>query len=328
MNHKMHILVLGSTGFLGGHIARAGFDKGWHIRGLRRDPGASGNLPDIPIEWVEGNLMNPASLLSAMQGVDLIFHAAGYYPKSKDKLGLKAHLTLAEEEIRNVLEAARRAGVKRMVYTSSLSTIGLPPSEETRLADERDFYRPGFLPRNPYYEVKIAMERAVLERVSNDFEPVIVNPTVVLGPGDIHRSSTRFIRYIIQKKVPVFLPVTVNIIDVRDMAAAQIMAAEKGRPGERYILGGHNLALVDALTQVARIAGVQPPRMKIPLGVVDRLVKIGDRIPWLRISSHVKAIHTWQGYNTSKAEQELGLSPRPVAETFRDTIAWLKVEGN
>lgn len=322
----MKILVLGCTGFLGGHIARAGFEKGWQIRGLRRDPDAHGNLPDLPIEWVEGNLMNLDTLISAMEGMDIVFHVAAYYPKSKDRLGLKEHLSLAAKEISNVLETARNAGVTRFVYTSSLSTIGSPPAEENRLADERDYYKPRSLPRNPYYEVKIAMERAVLENAAQDFEPVIVNPTVVLGPGDVHSSSTRFIHYVIQGKVPVSLPVTVNIIDVRDMAAAHIIAAEQGNPGERYILGGHNLALVDALTQTARIAGVQPPRINISLAMLDRLVKIGNLVPWLTISSHVKAIHTWQGYNTSKAERALALSPRSVTETLRDTIEWLRAK--
>jgi dihydroflavonol-4-reductase len=322
----MQILVLGGTGFLGGHIARASIEKGWHVCCLRRDPLAYGILQDIPIEWVPGDLRDEKSLISALEGMDLVFHTAGYYPKSSERLGLSAHLAQAVQEINNVLQATQEAGVTRMIYTSSLSTIGLPPAGSKRLADERDTYISGTLPHNPYYEVKIAMENAVLESAARGIEAVVVNPTVVLGPGDVHSSSTRFVRSIIQGKVPVYIPTVVNLIDVRDNAAAQITAAERGRSGERYILGGHNLTLLDVLSQAAMIAGVRPPGIRLPVGLPYLIAQVADLIPGIRVSSHIKAIKTWQGYNTEKAESELELTSRPVQETLQDTIRWLRAK--
>ncbi len=321
----MLILVLGASGFLGGHIARAAFEKGWRVRGLRRNPMASGNIGDLPIDWIQGDLGDLNLLVSAMEGVDAVFHAAGYYPRASQNLSLKPHLARAQKEIHNVLQACQQAAIRRLIYTSSLSTIGQPPEGADRLADERDVYIPGSLPNNPYYEVKITMENAVVAR-GTDLDAVVVNPTVVLGPGDVHSSSTRFIRSFLQGKLPVYIPAMINLIDVRDMAAAQLVAAEKGRSGERYILGGHNLTMDHALIQVAQDAGVPPPKFKVPLGLLVPIVRIADKLPGIQISSHVKAVRTWQGYNTAKAERELDLSPRPVTATLQDTIAWLKAE--
>ncbi len=320
----MNALVLGGTGFIGGHIARAASEAGWQVAALRRNPGLEGNLTGAPVEWVHGDLEDQDTLLAAMRGSEVVFHAAAYYPKSKDRLGVGEHVSRARREIDRVLRAAAQAGVGRLVFTSTLTTIGRPPPEEDRLADEMDEYRPGTLPDNAYYEAKINMERAVLEAAAAGLPAVVLNPTLVLGPGDVHLSSTRFLLFVLRGWALASLPVTVNIVDVRDNAAAHLRAATKGQVGQRYIIGGHNLSLTEALSMTARLAGTRTPRFEIPLPVVAGLAALAGRLPGVRLSSHLKALAHWQGYDTAKARRALGLSARPLDETLRDTIAWLR----
>ena len=155
----MLALVLGATGFIGGHIARAALEAGWEVRGLRRQAGRTGHVEGLPISWVRGNLKDYASLRLAMDRVDIVFHAAAFYPTDGNPRKVREQIQFAEREIQNVLAAVLAAKVKRFVYTSTLTTIGHPAPEENRLADERDVYSPGTLPKSAYYETKIAMEQ-------------------------------------------------------------------------------------------------------------------------------------------------------------------------
>jgi dihydroflavonol-4-reductase len=314
-------LVLGATGFIGGHIARAVLERGWRTRGLRRDPRATGSLGEAPLEWVSGDLTDPDSLLAAMQGIEIVFHAAAYYPKRGQPLkDVPSQVAYPNQEIEMVLEAARQAKVRRFVFTSTLTTIGNPSPGNDRLADERDFYVPGTLPKNSYYETKFAMEARVLEAARKGFPAVVVNPTAVFGPGDVHGTMGNLLLAVARGWGIAWLPVTTNLVDVRDVALAHLAAAEKGAIGERYILGGHNMSLREALGTVARAAGVHPPRFEIPLRVVDWLIALGEIFPPLSTGSHLSAIRYWQGYNTEKAQRVLGLSARSFEQTIRDTL--------
>jgi dihydroflavonol-4-reductase len=263
-----------------------------------------------------------------MTNMDIVFHAAGYYPKGGDPHKVTAQVDYARSEIKRVLGAARQTGVSRLVYTSSLTTIGQPPEGEERLADERDVYVPGSLPKSGYYESKIIMEKAVLESVENGLDTVTLNPCAVFGPGDVHLTLGGILIAVSLGYALAWVPATINVVDVRDVAAAHIRAAEIGRSGERYILGGHNLSVKDALTKAARIAGASPPRFKIPLWVIDGLVSLTDLVPFMSLpSNHLRAIRLWQGYNTSKAQQELDLTPRPFSTTVKEALDWLRGKG-
>jgi dihydroflavonol-4-reductase len=321
------VLVLGASGFIGGHIALAAIEKGWAVRGLRRVPGATGHVGSAPIEWFEGNLDRPERLAQAFAGVQVVFHAAGYYPH--DGGSVPRQVAGAVAQTRNVIEACMQGGVDRLVYTSSLSTIGRPPPDAGRFADERDTYLPGSLPRSAYYECKYAMESEVMRSSSAELEATVVNPTAVFGPGDVHLALGRALLWVARGWAVVWLPVEVNIVDVRDVAQAQVRASEVGRPGQRYILGGQNLPLREVLEVAARLAGVSPPRVGLSVGFVERLISVLSYTPGMGgLSGHLQAIRTWQGYDCRKAQRELGLNARLVEETLRDALDWFADNGH
>ncbi len=324
----MQTLILGATGFIGGHIARAALEAGWQVRGLRRTPQSVGHLEGLPVEWVSGDLNDPASLEKAMQGVEIVFHAAAYYPTDGDKRKVPAQVEAARAEMANVLTAVRQSGVRRLIYTSTLSTIGQPPAGANRLADERDVYQPGTLAESGYYEAKIVMEQAVLQTAADWLDAVVLCPTAVFGPGDVHLTTGGLLIAAARGLAIAWLPGEINVVDVRDVAAAHIAAAVRGRRGERYILGGHNYTVRQALEIVARVAGARPPRFGIPSWAIQGLIWLGDQLPFLPLpANHLRALPLWQGYNTIKAQTELGLQPRPFEETVRDALAWFREHG-
>lgn len=320
------VLVLGATGFIGGHIALAAIEQGWQVRGLRRVPGATGHITQAEVSWYEGDINHPEGLVRAFKGVEVVFHAAGYYPRHSRNVPF--HVSHAVKQTRNVIMAARRAEVDRLVFTSTLTTIGILPLGEERLADERDHYLPGSLARSAYYECKYAMESEVLRAAVRGLPAVIVNPTAVFGPGDLNLTLGGALLAVARGWMVAWLPAQINAIDVRDVAQAQIQASEVGRVGERYILGGHNVTLRDLINTAAGIAGVRPPRFAIPLGLVDLIVWLEDRIPPLDLlGDHLRALRHWQGYNCGKAQRELGLSPRPLEVTLREALEWFQAHG-
>lgn len=322
------VLVLGATGFIGGHVAKAAQKVGWQVRGFRRDPARVGHLSSPDISWFEGNLKDINSLQKAMRGVDIVFHAAAYYPQAKDAQSVDEHVRRARKEIDNVLKAAQAANIRRFIYTSSLSTIGKPSPEEDRLADERDEYQPGTLPDNAYYEVKSVMEKAVLAAADKGLPAVILNPTVVFGPGDVHLATGQIIVAAAKGQVIVSPPGTINFIDARDVADAQIAAARKSKLGERYILGSYNYPISEAITLIAQSAGKRPPLFTIPPWTIRTMVQLSQTFPFLPDPpDHLRAFDHWQGYNTQKAKEELNLSPRLFEETVRDSLKWYQDHG-
>ncbi|MFN2281941.1 MAG: NAD-dependent epimerase/dehydratase family protein [Anaerolineales bacterium] len=321
-------LVLGATGFIGGHIAKKAIEAGWEVHGFRRNPQSTGQLEGSEIQWHNGTLEDYPSLVDAMRGMDYVFHAAANYPGDGNPALVEGHILAGINQMENVIRGVREAGVKRLIYTSSLTTIGLPPRTEERLADERDFYRQGSLPDNGYYEVKIAMEKIALEAAEHGDDIVIINPALVLGPGDVHLSTGEILVMIAEGKAIGVPPGTISIIDARDAAEAQINAARNGRAGERYILGGGNYSIMEAAGTIARIAGVSQPKFTIPSWVVDLYIGISDALPFIPFPhDHVRAYRTWQGYDTSKARKELDLKSRPLEETARDSISWFRERG-
>jgi dihydroflavonol-4-reductase len=320
------VLVLGATGFIGGHVALAAIEKGWRVRGLRRAPGATGHITQAEVSWFEGDIDQLDSLAQAFEGVEVVFHVAGYYPRHSRNVPL--HVAHAVTQARNVIRAARRAEVGRLVFTSTLTTIGIPAFSEERLADERDHYLPGSLSRSAYYECKYAMESEVLRAAAGGLPAVIVNPTAVFGPGDLNLTLGGALLAVARGWMVAWLPAQINAVDVRDVAQAQIQASEVGRIGERYILGGHNTTIRELINTAAGVAGVRPPRFKIPLGLVDLIVWLEDRIPALDLlGNHLRAVRHWQGYNCGKSERELGLNPRPLEVTLREALDWFQGHG-
>lgn len=317
-------LVLGATGFIGGQIARAALSRGWRVAGLRRTPGAVGDLGDLSngLEWRQGDLNDGETVAAAMRGCEVVFHCAGAYPHNPRTLA--QDVARAAGQMRNVLDAARRADVRRLIYTSSYTTIG-QPAEPGRLADERDFYVPGSS-GDPYYEAKWAMEVAALDAARTGLPVIVLCPAAVFGPGDVHMSVSGPLLMAARGRLPAYLDAPVSVIDVRDTAAAHLAAVERGRPGERILLSAHNARLYDVLAEIARAAGARPPRIKLGPRLLRVAATIGQLAPGGQ-ASFLKTIPLWQPVNNAKAVAELGLTTRPLAETLADTVAWFRARG-
>jgi len=321
-------LVFGATGFIGGHIARAALAHGWKVRGLRRRPDAVGAIADVAdqIEWVQGELPfdqpGRAHLGQVMRGCEVVFHAAAAYPRAERNAA--SWVSRSVRQMRAVLEAADEAGVQRFVYTSTLTTIGRS-SDPKRMADERDYYVPGTT-RSVYYEAKFAMEMEAWRAVAQGLPAVILTPTAVFGPGDVKPTTGEVLLRVAKGQIPVYFDAVVNAVDVRDVADAHVGAVERGRTGQRYLVGGHNLTLHELLTATARVAGVRPPARKLSAWMVDGLIGLGDALR-LPLPDLTKTIRLWQPLSSDKARRELGSSPRPFEITARVTITWFREHG-
>ena len=323
---ERHVLVLGATGFIGGQVARACLARGWRVRALRRQAGATGDLAGLPVEWIDGDLADPQAMGLALKGMQFVFHAAGYYPVGGASVA--EHIRRGRRMMQSVLQAWQLAGAPRMVYTSSLSTIGWPPGGQPRPADERDHYVPGTLPRSAYYEVKAAMERQALETASAQAPLIVVNPTAVFGPGDVHRTTARLLILAARGWARLSVSAPLNVIDVRDVASAHLAAAEVGAVGERYILGGWNLSVHEFLKRAAEAAGAPGPRWEVPVEWIDRPAGLISHLPGLASAAgHLEAIRFWPTFDSGKAARVLGLRARPLEETLRDAYAWLEARG-
>jgi len=325
----MKALIIGATGFIGGAIARAAVTQGWQVRAVRRNSRRVGALGDLDaegqIEWCEvnlppsGEMTDPGPLAEAMLGCDVVFHAAGYYPTTSRAPARQ--IRQAQAQMEGVLSAFRQARPSRLVYTSSLSTIG-PPSEPGRLANESDVYRPGSTP-SLYFEIKIAMEQIALE---SGLPVVALCPTTVFGPGDVKPTTGRVLISVARGWLPFYLDGQLNVVDVREVAAAHLAAAERGRPGERYIIGGENMSIRQMLSVMARQAGRRPPWLRLPPTLAEWAGAAGG---WLGVTGAdmLRAIRYWQPLDTRKARAELGLTPRPFAHTARDALTWFRRHG-
>jgi dihydroflavonol-4-reductase len=321
-------LVLGSTGCIGNNITRACLSAGYAVRAFHRSGSDTWMLDDLDVEHAIGDLQNRASLEEAMAGCDVVFHAAAYYPLHS--LDMAGSLRTAVGEMRNVLQAAQNRGIGRLIYTSSLTTIG-SPRQPGRLADEDDYYLPGST-GSAYYESKWAMEAEAWRAVARGLPVVIVNPTAVFGPWDVKPTTGEILLNVARGRFPVWLDLDVNVVDARDVGRGQVLAAERGRVGERYILGGENMAIREALAAAAQEAGVSPPRWRAPLGLVRGVVKVGEiigRLPLIQPLplEHFKTLSEWQALECTKARQELGFEARPFKETVRDTLDWFRSFG-
>jgi len=312
-------LVLGATGFIGGHIAREAVAHGWQVRAVRRNPNFVGAIGDVKVEWVTGNLEDRATLIGAMRSCSVIFHSAGAYPHGTRQIDRDVQSALAQTC--NVIEAARITQPDRLIYTSSFTTIGLP-AESDRLADERDQYRPGTA-GDAYYEAKWAME---VELLKSGLPIVVLNPAAVFGPGDVHLAVSEIIIMAAQGRVPVYFDATFGAIDVRDVAAAHLSAVEHGRVGERYILSAHNMTLKNGLELIARSSGRKPPTRHIGRRALNAIIAIGKYLPGGMIG-HLRTMRYWQPLNNTKAVTELGLAGRPIETTLNDALTWFKANG-
>jgi len=309
----MNVCVLGATGFIGGHIARAAQAQGWRVRAGRRRDGAVGAIGDVPVDWVRADLGDIASLREAMCDCELLFHAAAAYPQ--DFRHIDREVNRARTEMESVLQVAQEMGIRRVIYTSSLTTLG--PS-----GDERTSYQPGSL-RSAYYEAKLAMEQIALQ-TADKIDIVALLPTAVFGPGDIKPTTSIVIREAADGHVPIYFDATLNAVDVRDVALAHIAAVTRAQRGERYAIGGHNIALRDFLNLIARCAHRPAPNIKLSRGLLKGIIQLADAIPFISLPENFRAFEQWRAIDDGKARAALAYPVRPLEDTVRDTIAWFR----
>ena len=323
MSEVRQVLVMGATGFIGGAIARAALDEGWQVRAMRRDDGRTGAIVDLTahdrFSWCTADLDDASSLRAAMQGCNVVFHAAAHYPvTSRDRQG---QIRQSRRQMEGVVEAFRQAGAERLIYTSSLSTIGRP-AEAGRVANESDIYRPGSVPVC-YFDVKIVMEDVAL---ASGLPVTVLCPTAVFGPGDVKPTSGLLLINVAKGLMPVYVEGQHNVVDVRDVARSHVNAVNLGRIGERYILGGENMSFRRLMTVAAEEAGRRPPWLPVSPAAVRLLGKMAGQLGILG-GDVLEAIEYWQPLDYSKARRELGHSSRPFSETVRDSLQWFREHG-
>jgi dihydroflavonol-4-reductase len=326
----MLAFVTGATGFVGSHVARALIEQGADLRVLVRANSNLKNIQDLKANLVIGDLRDPASLEKGIAGCDVVFHVAADY-----RLWVRdpAEMYRANVEgTRAILEAARKNRVRRVVYTSSVATMGF--TRNGHPADENSPVSLGNM-IGPYKRSKFMAEQVAIEAAHAGQDVVIVNPSTPVGERDIKPTPTgRIVVDFLKRKFPAYVDTGLNLVDVKQCALGHISALEKGRSGERYILGGENLTLKQILDKLAAITGLPSPTLRVPYllalatGVVDEIVtgRIRGREPRATIDA-VRMGRKKMFVSSAKAERELGWKRVPVDDALRRAAEWFHDNG-
>jgi dihydroflavonol-4-reductase len=313
-------LVTGGTGFMGAHLVRQLVARGEKVRVLAR----GGGVPE-GAEGIVGDVVQDLGmpLEKALEGCERVYHLAGFVSRDPDdgQRMMRVHI----DGTRRLLDAAKASKeVKRVVVASTSGTIAV--CKEPKVADESWPYATELVGHWPYYLSKIYQEKLALTYP----DVVVVNPSLLLGPGDERQSSTGDVKRFLRKEIPIVPPGGINFVDARDAAAATIAAMERGRAGERYLLGGPNWTLAEFFGRLERASKVRGPRLKLPhkialsaTSLLEHAYKaLHKQAPVDRISVEMSQVFWY--CDSSKAERELGFSPRDPGETLDDTIRDLR----
>jgi dihydroflavonol-4-reductase len=322
--------VTGATGFIGSHVARVLADQGAELRLLVRPTSNLKNLEGLNAETATGDLRDAASLEKAMAGCDTVFHVAADY-----RLWVRDSGELYRSNIggtQAILEAARKNGVRRVVYTSSVATIGF--TSDGRPADEDSPVSLADMIGH-YKRSKFMAEQIALEAGRAGMHVVTVNPTTPVGEQDVKPTPTgRIVVDFLKRKFPAYVETGLNLVDVRECARGHVAALEKGRSGERYILGGEDLTLKQILDNLGKITGLPSPKVKLPYffafaaGVVDEAITGGllRREPRATVDT-VRMGKKKMFASSAKAQRELGWKIVPVEEALRRAVDWFRTNG-
>ncbi len=326
----MLAFVTGATGFLGSHVARVLAGQGSQLRLLVRPTSDLRNVADLNAERVTGDLRDTASFEKALAGCDVLFHVAADY-----RLWVRDPEQMYRSNVegtRGLIEAARKQGVRRIVYTSSVATMGF--GSNGTLADENS---PVSLADmiGPYKRSKFMAEQVAFEAAHAGVDVVVVNPTTPIGERDLKPTPTgRIVVDFLKRKFPAYVDTGLNLVDATECAHGHVQAFEKGRAGERYILGGENLTLKQILDRLATITGLPSPSVKLPYvfalaaGVVDETVtgRILGKEPRATIDA-VRMGRKKMFITSAKAERELGWRSVPVDGALQRSVDWFRSNG-
>src|SRR5271163_4275665 len=326
----MKAFVTGATGFVGSHVARVLAEQGADLRLLVRTGSDTRNIEDLNAERVVGDLRDRASIEHGMAGCDVVFHVAADY-----RLWVRDPEQMYQANVegtRIILQAARKNGVRRVVHTSSVATLGF--TSNGHLADEDSPVKLESM-IGPYKRSKFMAEQLALKAGVSGMDVVVVNPTTPVGEQDIKPTPTgRIVVDFLKKKFPAYVDTGLNLVDVRECAQGHVAALEKGKSGERYILGGENLTLKQILDKLGLIAGLPSPKVKLPYfvayaaGAVDQTVS--GRLLWREPRATVETVRMgkkkmWA--SSDKAARELGWRTIPADGALRRAVEWFRVNG-
>lgn len=322
------VLVTGATGFLGRHLVFELGRRGYRVRALVR---TAHSVP-AGAEAAMGDVLDKKSLAEAMKGIGGVFHLAGLVSRKTEDAGKLQELHVVGTK--NVLESAKAAGVTRVVVASTSGTVGISEDPD-HIATEDESAPIGIIQRFPYYRSKLFAEQAALAANDDGFEVISVNPSLLLGPGDVNGSSTEDVRLFLEGKVVATPPGGISFVDVRDAALAMTLAYEKGRGGRRYLVGACNITLKEYFARLSRIAGVRAPLVTLPRApeatrfgaalVEKALGRFGLRLPLDSVTIDMATLYWY--IDSTRAEEELGWKPRDPNETLHETVSDLRDRG-
>ena len=324
-------LVLGATGHIGAHVVRALLQRGYEVRAAYRDPRFLFVLERLPVDQIAVDLSDPATLRRAATGCEYVFHCGAYYPRWTEPRTRAIEQGIAH--IRRVFDVLQATNAQRIVYTSSAATIASREDRASTEADQEPWPPAHWRPL--YATVKIAMEHEV-ERYAHGGLPVtIVNPTVCVGEYDAHRFSGRLVLLFARGRCPFYTLHHVNAVYTGDVGLGHVLAAERGRVGERYLLGAKDMTVREFAKLVAREAGIAPPRWRLPhvaamsAALVSECIGAVSRTePLLPIRAVREKEDHWPRLDGSKAQRELGLSYTPLDEAIRRALRWFRAQGD
>jgi dihydroflavonol-4-reductase len=330
MSSADKVLVTGASGFVGSAVARKLLERGFAVRALVRPTSPRFHLEGLDIEFAEGDLRSAETVRPAMAGVRHLFHvAADYRLWARDPTEIVANNV---NSTRIVMEEALRAGVERVVYTSSVATLAVRRDgtsiDETFPLDEAKAI-------GAYKRSKVAAERLVERMIIEQKLPaVIVNPSTPIGPRDVKPTPTgRIIVEAALGRIPAFVNTGLNLVHVDDVADGHLAALERGKIGERYILGGQNVHLSDMLAAIANLLGRRPPRIRMPRSAIvplaiaaETIARFTGREPLVTLDA-LRMSKYRMFFTTAKAERDLGMTARPFTEALADAIGWFRGAG-
>jgi dihydroflavonol-4-reductase len=310
----MRVLVTGATGFIGSHLCRALLAAGYRTRALIRPTSSLALIEDLGLEFVTGDLLDPASLVAAMHDIEIVIHCGAEVGGWRDRESMVASHLVGTE---NILQAVARSGVRRLLYTSSVAALGVPaklqPGQSPLPIDERHGwnYDPG---QWPYGYAKHCAEELVLGACTAGMDALILNPAAVIGAGDKNLVASAIVYHMGRGTRPPIPPGGLNVVHVDDVIDGFLAAMERGRAGERYILGGENIRFEDFLQTIAAVVGSAPLRLRLPNWVLHNLAGAVDMLQpllHLPVRGHLlRMVGRYFYYDINKMQTELGVTPR------------------
>lgn len=314
-------LVTGGNGFIGSAVTRLLAKRGDELRLTVRKRSRLAHIDDLDFERVECDVLDRRAVRRAMKDVDRVFHVAGLI--SLRDADAEQLYDVNAVGTRHVMEEALRAGVERVVYTSSVAAIG--PAEWGQTADERQLFTAGSL-GIPYVNSKHEGEAEAMRVAAQGLPVVVVNPTYVFGAGDVYARATGIVRQFMLGRISAYVGGALNVVGVEDVARGHLLADEKGEVGERYILGNRNYTIDRLFADLARLSGVEAPALKLSPSVALALVQAAEAAgvnPGIR-ANDVKLASRWWCYRNGKAKRDLGWTTSPHEDAIEATVEWYR----